>query len=331
MELTEESLKRAALKIKKLLETNRRATIIVHHNADPDAIGSAVAVAQALAQFKVKCTVLAPADISRQSMAILSKYPYPIQEKTELESLVFIVDSSSKEQVPVDISKECTVVLIDHHRPGNLAKRADIVVVDSSSHSTAGLMLSVLKELGANLTREIRFFLLTGLVADTAFLRKASRDDLKKAVELSEDIELSDIFSSLNTEEEVSERIAKLQSAKRLELYRIDDFLIAFSHIGSFESRSALSLVKSGADIAIVFNIQKKELRLSGRMRSSVPEKIDLARVFRSLDKIIEGGGGGHRTAASANGKNTKSISAAKYNLLSYFEKSLAKKAKKIL
>ncbi len=331
MELTDESLKEATLKVKTLLETNRRATVIVHHNADPDAIGSAVALAQALSQFKVKCTVLAPADISRQSMAILSKYPYPIQEKAELESLVFIVDSSSKEQVPVDIPKECSVVLIDHHRPGNLAKIADISIVDSTSHSTAGLVLSVLKELGANLTREIRFFLLTGLVADTAFLRKASRNDLKKAVELSEDIELSDVFSALSAEEEVSERIAKLQSAKRLELYRINDFLIAFSHIGSFESRSALSLVKSGADIAIVFNLQKKELRLSGRMRSSVPERLDLARVFRSLDKIIEGGGGGHRTAASANGKNTKSISAAKYNLLSYFEKILAKKAKKIL
>ncbi|MCK5234159.1 MAG: DHH family phosphoesterase [Candidatus Aenigmarchaeota archaeon] len=331
MELTEKALKEATLKIKNLLETNKLATILVHHNADPDAIGSAVALSQALSQFKVKCTVFAPADISRQSMAILSKYPYPIQEKSKLESLVFIVDSSSKEQVPVDIPKECAVVLIDHHRPGNLVKRANIAVVDSASHSTAGLVLSVLKELSANLTREIRFFLLAGLVADTAFLRKASRDDLKKAVELSKDIELSDIFSSLNTEEEVSERIAKLQSAKRLELYRINDFLIAFSHIGSFESRSALSLVKSGADIAIVFNLQKKELRLSGRMRSSVPEKLDLARVFRSLDKIIEGGGGGHRTAASANGKNTKSISTAKYNLISYFEKSLAKKAKKIL
>ncbi len=331
MELTEEALKGAALKIKELLETNRRATIIVHHNADPDAIGSAVAVAQALAQFKVKCTVLAPADISRQSKAILSKYPYPVQEKAKLESLVFIVDSSSAEQVPVNIPDDCTVVLIDHHRPGNLAKRADISIVDSSSHSTAGLVLSLLKELGASLTREIRFFLLAGLVADTAFLRKASREDLKKAVELSEDIEIDDVFSSLSITEEISERIAKLQSAKRLELYRINDFLIAFSHIGSFESRSALSLVKSGADIAVVFNIQKKELRLSGRMRSSVPEKLDLARAFRSLDTIIGGGGGGHRTAASANGKNTKSISAAKYNLLSYFEKSLAKKAKKIL
>lgn len=331
MELTEKALKEATLKIKNLLEKNSKVTILVHHNADPDAIGSAVAVAQALLQFKVKCTVLAPADISRQSMAILSKYPYPVQEKAKLESLVFIVDSSSKEQVPVDIPKECSVVLIDHHRPGNIAKRANISIIDSASHSTAGIVLSFLKELGANLTREIRFFLLAGLVADTAFLRKASRDDLKKAVELSEDIELSDVFSSLNAEEDVSERIAKLQSAKRLELYRIDDFLIAFSHIGSFESRSALSLVKSGADIAIVFNIQKKELRLSGRMRSNVPEKLDLARVFRSLDKIIEGGGGGHRTAASANGKNTKSISAAKYNLLSYFEKNLAKKAKKIL
>ena len=120
MEFTEEALKGAAHKIKKLLETNRLATVLVHHNADPDAIGSAVALAQALAQLKVKCTVLAPADISRQSSAILSKYPYPVQEKAKLESLVFIVDSSSKEQVPVDIPKECTVALIDHHRPGNL-------------------------------------------------------------------------------------------------------------------------------------------------------------------------------------------------------------------
>lgn len=331
MELLIDELKKVALEIKKALEKSKEATIIVHHNADPDAIGSAVALARGIAQLGVKSTVFAPKDISRQSMAVLEKYPYPVERSAKIGSLAFIIDSSSLEQVPAAIPEKCTVILLDHHEPGELAKRADISLIRPESHSTAALVQPLLLELSIELTREIRFFLLTGIVADTGFLRYASREDLKTVLELSEDIGLESVFSSLTVPEELSERLAKLQAAKRLELYRFGDFVAAFSSIGSFESQSALGIIKNGADIAVVFNIQKNEIRISGRMRHGLPGGIDLAEAFAKIGKIIDGGAGGHRTAASANGRDTKSMDAAKHALISYLEEKFRNKAKKIV
>lgn len=330
MVLRDAEIRAACEKIKKAAEKEGYATIIVHHNADPDAIGSAIALARGLAQLKVKSTVLAPADISRQSEAILGKYPYPVEKSAKIGALAFIVDSSSPEQVPVEIPEGCTVVLLDHHEPGALAKRANIALISPEAHSTAEIVLSVLSGLGIELTREIRFFLLAGIAADTGFFRYASREDLKRVIGLSEDIEIEAIFAALAVPEDISERIAKLQAAKRAEIYRLGDFIVAFSSIGSFESQSALGLVKSGADVAVVFNLQKDEIRLSGRMRHSLPKALDLAEGFSKLGKIIGGGAGGHRSAASANGKDTKSMDAAKKALLAYFEGALGRNRKKL-
>lgn len=331
MDLPEKELKTACERIKKEIGQETHATIIVHHNADPDAIGSAIALARGLSQLKLRSTVLAPADISRQSMALLSKYPYPIEKDAKPGHFVFIIDSSSPEQIPVEIPEKSTVVLLDHHEVGALAKRADVALIEPESRSTASIVLSVLRCLGVELTKEIRFFIVSGIIADTGFLRHATRGNLKAVLELTEDIELEAVFSALAVPEELSERIAKLQSAKRLELYRAGDFLVAYSNIGSFESQAALSLIKGGADIAVVFNIKKSEIRISGRMRQSMPQKIDLAQAFMKISTVINGGAGGHRTAASANGKDTKSMDAAKNVLNSYFESAFEKKLKRFI
>ena len=55
---------------------HEKAQIIVHHNADPDAVGSAAAFALALKHKGMRVTVSAPLGISRQGRSVLEKYPF---------------------------------------------------------------------------------------------------------------------------------------------------------------------------------------------------------------------------------------------------------------
>ena len=323
--------------LKDALKAHKSATIIVHHNADPDAIGSAIALSRGLAQLGVSSDVCAPLGISAQSKSILAKYPFPVLEDSKIvfKELVFLVDTSTPEQIgSLKIPQSSELAVIDHHEPGAFFSAAKYRFVEKESHATAFVLFDLFKNLGIKINAEIAFFLLAGIIADTAFLRMVNAKDLKVTAELLEIIgdDIDKIYSAISLPEDVSERIAKFKSFKRMNAYRLGDLIVAFSHAGSFESQAALAFVKSGADIAFVENIDEKkpEYRISGRMRAHLTGKIDLSKLMKCTEPLIHGSAGGHPTAASANGKNTKSGKKVEDALLSALEKELGAKRKQI-
>lgn len=323
--------------LKDALGAHKTATIIVHHNADPDAIGSAIALSRGLAQLGVASQVCAPLGISLQSKSILAKYPFPVSEsqKIEFKGLVFLVDTSTPEQIgTIKIPKLCEIVLIDHHEPGAFFAAAKYRFAEKSAHATAFIIFDLFKNLGVKITAEIAFFLLAGIIADTAFLRMVNSRDLKITAELLEIIgdDIDMVYSAISMPEDISERIAKFKSFKRMNAYRLGDIIVAFSHAGSFESQAALALIKSGADVAFVENIDEKkpEYRISGRLRTHLSGKIDLSKMMKCVEHIIGGSAGGHPSAASANGKNVKSGKKVEDTLLLALEKEFGAKRKQI-
>lgn len=307
------------------IKKTKEALILLHHNADADVLGASIALARALAQLKIKTKIVAPADISKQSENVLKKYPYTIEKEVkEWPPLVIILDTVSPEQLGIELP-EVDLILIDHHAPGELAKRAKATLIDDKAHSVSFIVYNLLRELGLEITKEIAFFLLISAIADTAYLRLVNKEELKTIVELLEkNIDLDDVYAALAVPEDISERIAKLKGSQRLDLYKANDLLIAFSHVGSYESSVATSLVKTGADIAIVFNAREDEIRISARERVHLKEKINLAEILKKIEPLIDGHAGGHPTAASANGKSAKDLEKIKKALLD----SIAKQAK---
>ena len=319
--------------LKKLMDVlleQKTAAILVHHNADPDAIGSAIALARGLFQTGIKCDIFAPAGISRQSANILKKYPYPILKALEKEySTYIVVDVSSKEQLGnFKIPVGAKLAVIDHHEKGNLEENAFAVLKDMTAHATATIVWKILKELDTRITKEISFFLLCAIVADTAFFRIADKKDLEIITKLLEYTELQEIFSSLTVQEDISSRIAKIKSFKRIDSYRIGDVVVAFSRTGSFESQIALALVRSAADIAIVVNTKNNDIRISARMRHDLENKTDLVEILKTAESLIDGSVGGHKLAASANGKNPKCVLEIKNRILLKLEETFKNKAK---
>lgn len=324
--------------LKGALKAHKSAVILTHHNADPDAMGSAIALARGLSQLGIRADVCAPLGLSLQSRNILAQYPYPISEGKEIafKQLVFLIDTSVPEQIGnIALPKDSVVAILDHHEEGGLFERAGFRFVRKDSHATAFIVLELLQALNLKVTAEIAFFLLAGIVADTAFLRMVTAKELKATAELLETagVELEQVYNALSVREDISERIAKLKAMKRMNVFRLGDVIVAFAASGSFESQVALAIMKQGADISFAENIdaKKPEYRISGRMRQSLAEKIDLSKLMKAIEQIIEGSAGGHPTAASANGKNAKRSADVQRTLLESIEKALGQKRKQLV
>ncbi|NOQ55456.1 MAG: hypothetical protein GQ477_01475 [Nanohaloarchaea archaeon] len=311
---------------------HKNGLIIVHHNADPDAIGSAIALARGFDQSNLKCEIFAPGGLSSQSKRLLEKYPYPIAKKIkEYPKLVFILDTSSPEQLNgAKIPKDCKTIIIDHHRPGKLADMADMKIIDPSAHSTAILVYDMLISAGIQITAEIAFFLMAAIVADTGYFRLIDRRDINTIQKLIELVDLDDVFASLSTRIDYDEKVARLTGMQKIEAYKIKDKIIVFSKVNSFESRVAKHMITSFADIAIIENINKNSVRISARARKYLEDTVDLSLILKGIGKDINGNGGGHRTAASANGSDTGNMEIVKDKIKKYLESVLNGRIKQL-
>lgn len=291
----------------------KEALLLAHHNADPDSVCSAAALYFGLKEIGINAKIGAVDSISRLSKKILDTLNLKVEINPEpLADLIVLLDASTAGQLSgyAETFKNAKTqkVIIDHHAIQEQSLDADLKYIDETSTSSTKLVYELLQKLNISISKEIALLILLGIVAETAHLRFSKLEDLKIITKLLEDhsIKFSEVLSILTLKADISENIARIKCAKRMEMYRIKDYLIVTSNIVSFEASAARALVRLGADLAIVYAKRENELRVSIRSRSTFYEetKIDLAKdIIPEVAKIIDGSGSGHPTAAGANGK----------------------------
>ncbi|MCD6477291.1 MAG: DHH family phosphoesterase [Candidatus Aenigmarchaeota archaeon] len=320
-------MQRLVEKIKKI--SNEKTLIITHHNADIDAISSAIALYLGLKQLKIPVSIGVSESISRPAKKIANDYNILIDPDCSKFKNIILVDTSVSEQLKT-IKNLRADIIIDHHPKGDLVNN-NISLIDPNKKSCSELIYALLKKLKININKKIAKIILAGMVADTAHLKLAEKEQFKVILELLETgVMFSDVLKLLETPQDVSEVIAGLKAIKNSNLYKIGDLLISFSKIGSHEAYSCRLFIKYGVDIAIVFAIKKNELRISSRGKKRILDLgISLSEIFKEIGHIIDGSGGGHDLAGSANGKS-KNIEEVEKFILNTISKKLNKKIKKL-
>ncbi len=301
--------------------------ILTHHNADPDAIASAVVLKKALKQIGKKSRIGVPESVSEVGRNFLYE---DIEIDPEIGSeKIIVVDTSSPEQLE-PIKFERANLVIDHHIEGKI--KTDISLVEPEKSSCSEMIYEICKKMGAEITPEMAVLLIGGIVYDTAHLRRADRNIFSIITDLmgKADKSYQEILKMLYTEKNISEKIAVLKSMKRIKSYKIGEILVSFTSVGSFEASVARNLLRLGADIAIAGAPKKNKIRISGRMKWELKEKINLAEIFSHIDKTIDGSAGGHDAAASANGKKPENMKKAFDIILKEIEKKLSEKSKEL-
>ncbi len=292
----------------------KRCAIVCHHNADPDAICSAYALRDLLKKIvpALETYIVAPEGVSLPSKRI-AEYMGGIVFHDELEEpdIIVLVDTCTFAQLGILsntlMESLCPLIVIDHHRPhSDVVKRASLLISDETASSTCELIYLMFNELKVDLDPKVALALLTGIIYDSRRFINASSRTFRVAAELiDKGANHAEALKLLQVPMDISEKIARLKAAQRLKIYKIHGWLVVTSYVSSYEASAARALIDLGADVVFVAGGEKPEVRVSARSRTSFYQqtKIHLGRdVMEKVGVYIQGAGGGHATAAGANG-----------------------------
>jgi len=296
----------------------RKVVILCHHNADPDAVCSAIALSELLRALKpgLEIECYSPEGVSKLSKRLLEHFNFSFSEKPDLENadVIFMVDTNNTEQLedlkePVEnMAREIPLIVIDHHtRHPSTERLASIYIVDDQASSTCELISSLYEELGVPLSKEVAEALFLGIAYDTRHLLLAGAKAFLTIAKLVEaGARPRELIPLLSTEMDYSERVARLKACARAKIFKFGEWLVAISHVSAFQASAARALISLGAHLAIVAGEREGRLRVSMRATSDFASKtgIHLGRdLARPLGELINGMGGGHALSAGANGE----------------------------
>jgi len=297
-------------------ERNAKLVVLLCHiNADPDAVCAAFAFSRLIQRLRPSLSVeiAAAQGPSRLSKFMLRSIPAKLTAEPQIESAeaIVLLDTNTVQQLGdwsgrVKASKAALVV-IDHHASHPETERlATLSVADENSSSTCEIVYRLFKEAEVKPTLEEAKALFLGIAFDTRHFVLASSATLKAVADLIDiGVKAEEALSLLSLPMDPSERIARLKASKRTKLLKINNWLIAFSHVSAYQASAARALIALGAHVAVVAGQRNEKIQISMRASRDFYEKtrVHLGRdVAKPLGEYLQGMGGGHSVSAGVNG-----------------------------
>jgi len=303
--------------ITRLLD-ERQAKLVVllcHINADPDAVCAAFAFSQLLKRMRPSLSVeiAAAQGPSRLSKFILQALPAKLTQNPSIESAdsLVLLDTNTIQQLGdwserVKASKAALIV-IDHHASHPETQRlAALTVADENKSSACEIVYSLFKEAGVELTQAEAKALFLGIAFDTRHFVLASSATFKAIADLIDiGVKAEETLSLLSLPMDPSERIARLKASRRSKLLRINNWLVALSHVSAYQASAARAMIALGAHVAVVAGQRGEKIQISMRSTRDFHEKtgVHLGRdIAKPLGEYLKGMGGGHSVSAGVNG-----------------------------
>ncbi|MEM3725536.1 MAG: DHH family phosphoesterase [Candidatus Bathyarchaeia archaeon] len=303
--------------VTKLLEEldAKLVVLLCHHNADPDAICSAYAFAGLLKSLKPKMEVEigAAQGISRLSKHLLKHLPIELKTQPNVENAnaIVLLDTNTVQQLDNLAEKvkaaKAPIIVIDHHAAHpETEKMAKICITNEESSSTCEIIYNFFKQAGVKPAEKEAKALFLGIAFDTRHFVLANSSTLKAVAELIDaGVNAQEALSMLSLPMDFSERVARLKACRRAKIFKIGEWILAFSHVSAFQASAARAIVDLGAHVAVVAGQKNENLEISLRCTREFHETtgIHLGRdIAKPLGEYLRGMGGGHSTAAGVNG-----------------------------
>ena len=303
--------------ITKTLEDSNAENVVLlcHHNADPDAICSAYAFAELLKKLKpeINVEIGASQGISRLAKHLLKHLPIGVETQPNIEKAdaIVLLDTNTVQQLNNLAEKvknsKAPIIVIDHHAAHpETEKLARICITNEEASSTCEIVYNFYRETNVKPDENVAKALFLGIAFDTRHFILANSSTLKTVAELIDTgVDAKETLSLLSLSMDFSERVARLKACRRAKLYKIGEWIIAFSHVSAYQASAARAIIDLGAHVAVVAGQKNENLEISLRCTNKFHEKtgIHLGRdIARPLGEFLHGMGGGHSTAAGVNG-----------------------------
>ena len=275
------------------------ALVLMHAQADPDALSSAHLLAKAFGSADIG--VFDDLNQNAKRIAELLGMAVRIDPDPAAYRAVAVVDAGSPGMLAAGVEIEPDLV-VDHHAPDGSWRNA-LRVIDDGRTSCTEVVIDILDALGIAMDGGDAKIALAGIIADTGRFRYANARTMATAARLIEGgADMSQTLEMVESDHyfDVSRRIAHLKALQRVEVVRAGDMLVATTRVSAFEASAARLLLQAGADVALVLSVKKGEgARLSGRAGiRAVEAGVHLGRTMQGLAEAYGGWGGGHAGAA---------------------------------
>ena len=293
----------ARLLRRQLRRIDGRLAIVMHDNPDPDAIASAVALADIAAAMGVEAEPCYYGEISHQeNRAMVNLLEFDLRNldlRSPLDYEAFaLVDHSRpgvNDQLPPDLTVD---IVIDHHPPrGPVSGR--FVDLREMAGATSTVLTEYLERLVDEIDPRTATALLFGIRVDTKdFTREVSALDFSAAATLLPHVDTR----ALNRIEEPTVDGETMNTIARAIKNRSRHGSVVVSSAGEITSRDALPqaadqlLTIEGVRTTLVFGFMDQQVFLSARSRGG---SVDLGETMRDAFAPI-GSAGGHSDMAGA-------------------------------
>lgn len=289
--------------------------LLCHHNADPDAVCSAYAFANLLKQlrpnFEVEIGVAQ--GVSRLSKHLMKFLPIEVKTQPSIEkaNAIVLLDTNTIQQLDNLTEKvknsNAPIIVVDHHATHPETEQiAKLCITNEESSSTCEIVYNFYKEMGVKPNENEAKALFLGIAFDTRHFVLANSSTLKTVAELIDvSVNAQEVLSMLSLPMDFSERVARLKACRRARVFKVGDWIIAFSHVSAFQASAARAIVDLGAHVGVVAGRKNEKIEISLRCAREFYEKtgIHLGKdIAKPLGEYLHGMGGGHATAAGVNG-----------------------------
>jgi len=281
----------------------KNKVVVVHGNADADAVGSAYALAECFPP----AAIYAPGGIDRVAKIVADKLGISVIDGCDLSAyeLVVVVDTSSPEQFkPATVNIPENSLIIDHHTPTDKWVGMQFIC-DESKTACCELIYDIIRASGINIGRNVGMALLCGMLTDSGHFSFSNTQMLRAFADIMDEtgIGMDEAMDFPRSEVGMSERVAVMKGMERSKFDRVGDMIVATSYGGSFEASVCKALLNAGADVVFVGSQRDDMFRLSARAdQEMVRRGIHLGEIMKDIGRETVTDGGGHGGAAGLSG-----------------------------
>ena len=291
-----------------------KVTIICHHNADPDAIGSAYALQRLITQLDPQSIteILYPDSASQLSDRIIARLGIEASTHPRIvgADTIVAVDTGSigqLENLSHLLQGSGARVFIDHHsRDKEIERLASVYLIDEDAMATCEIVYEIWQAMGVKMPTDVAEALLLGIAFDSKHFSIGTSKTFRTVAGLLDlGATMNGVRELLSSTMDPSEKLARLKATQRMTIIRVDPWIIATSNLGSFQPSAARGILNLGADVAVIAGNDKEELKASLRSTEEFHQKTGIHLgddVTKILSDRFRGAGGGHPTAAGING-----------------------------
>ncbi len=277
-----------------------KKAILVHNNADVDAVGSAYALYRCFPD----CTICACGGTDYVASAFAENLSIPLLDTYDPEDydLTVVVDTSSPELLDVTVPEGS--IVIDHHICTDKWNGMRFFC-DCNSISCCEVVAEIIREAEIVIDKDTGRALLGGMLTDSGHFQFAKPDTLRNFAGIMEEggVAMDEALSTTHAEARMSERIAVMKTIERVKFERVGDMIVASAVGSSFEASACRAITLAGADVVFVGTQREEFFRISARSTQEMVRRgVNLGDTVKNIGIDTDCDGGGHIGAAGLSG-----------------------------